>query len=254
MDYRSALLRRLYDAAKKAVPGAETKDPPPSGLTVDDVERILRDHDEWGEQLGRRLARAYERIILQVGEQRAEELGVEAFFHEGDASIENFLARKTIQLKEGPSATITKQVRTTLLEGIQAGEPVRDLAYRLKDTFNGAGSRSLRVARTETLQASGWTQWETDQRSGVVEKKLWVTAQDAEVRTQHMEFQARGYVPLEYLYGDTMKYPGDSNGPASSLCNCRCTYVPQIAGETAEQSFKRLQRATERLKQKRSDR
>ena len=63
-----------------------------------------------------------------------------------------------------------------------------------------------------------------------VKKKRWVTSGDSEVRRLHRDagYRYREGIPVDQpfvLGGDFLMYPGDPNGSAANIINCRCVQV-----------------------------
>lgn len=126
----------------------------------------------------------------------------------------------------GINRTIQNQLKATLEEGITAGEAVPQLSDRVRDVFNAASSRALTIARTETAGAvNGGT--EMYYREVGVDKKRWVTAGDELVRESHRAIDGET-VDAAARFDNGLRFPGDQEGEASEVINCRCTLIPVI--------------------------
>jgi HK97 family phage portal protein len=131
-----------------------------------------------------------------------------------------------------------KQLRTTLSKGIEAGESIDALANRVEDVYgSAAGYRAERIARTETIKASGFAQNQAWEQSGVVEAKEWFTSKDQRVCPfcNDMDRKTIGLNDNYFDEGQTMEVNGkllkldywDIDTPPLHA-NCRCTLLPVL--------------------------
>lgn len=90
-------------------------------------------------------------------------------------------------------------------------------------------SRAKIIATTETHNAMGTAQFK--QANALQEElnepvyKIWIASEDSRTRPDHVAAQAQGLIPLNkpFRVGNTyLMYPGDPNGPAEQVINCRC--------------------------------
>lgn len=142
-----------------------------------------------------------------------------------------------------------------LAKGIEAGEGWFDLSVRVRGYldqtaeggFEALYDRAVRIARTETTGAVNASTLEAARLEaellGIELHKVWVSTMDPRTRPEH--FAADGQrVPLdgEFEIGDArLAFPGDPNGPASQVVNCRCALVmlepaEPLPGETDRQT------------------
>lgn len=158
-----------------------------------------------------------------------EELGIEPALQLLSDPVANFIRSRGV-LVEGINDTIRSGLRGTLLEGMTAGESVEQLAQRIRDTYNFAQSRSLAIARTEMSSAVNAGRYFVMQTENV-EGSRWMTAADEKVRPSH-----RSCDGVVRLLGDRfpngLHYPGDPQGGAAEVVNCRCYTIPIIKVDT----------------------
>lgn len=57
------------------------------------------------------------------------------------------------------------------------------------------------------------------------ENKAWISMDDDRVRDTHRECEAQGAIPIDATFSNGLKYPGDPNGGAEEVCNCRCYLI-----------------------------
>jgi SPP1 gp7 family putative phage head morphogenesis protein len=112
-----------------------------------------------------------------------------------------------------------------LIEGVQNGESIDQLASRVKTLFEETyKNRAKTIARTETISATNYAQLEAGEQFGA-RKKIWITALDERTRPAHAEANGQ-IVDLDEPFivdGEELMYPGDKNGSPENIINCRCT-------------------------------
>lgn len=133
--------------------------------------------------------------------------------------------------------TTRRDVMRSIDESWQAGDSIPRTAAKIR----AAGSeisktRSLLIARTELIgainaaaHALGTISNEYTPAGGAPLLKIWLTAEDEKVRDTHVDagdaYGAGSGIPLDAAFqvGDSaMQFPGDQNGAAEEVCNCRC--------------------------------
>lgn len=86
--------------------------------------------------------------------------------------------------------------------------------------------RSRLIARTETVAAANFGGMTAARQSKLKMVKRWVNARDKRVRELHKDQSQGGVggevVPLEQPFSNGLMHPGDPNGGAKQVCNCRC--------------------------------
>ncbi len=99
-----------------------------------------------------------------------------------------------------------------------------------------AGDEALRLAWTETLQATETTKYESartsSERGKTRLRKVWFTQGDSRVRDDHVKangtsrfvnHQGWGGRPGKFLVGgEYLRHPRDPNGSPGNIINCRC--------------------------------
>lgn len=150
---------------------------------------------------------------------------------------------------------IFNMIATAIAEGAGLGEGIPDLAKRVRRILSVTETemwpnRAVVVARTETLGALNAGR--TDAFAAVAEElggefeKMWLSTDDD--RTRHSHRQADGQrVPVGTpfivgadpdmgLAGAQLMQPGDPDGPAHEVIQCRCTTLLLRPGETVDLS------------------
>jgi SPP1 gp7 family putative phage head morphogenesis protein len=126
--------------------------------------------------------------------------------------------------------TTRDALASTLLEGVRAGEGIRELKARVGDVFaTASGSRAELIARTEVMRSSNFGTLEAFAQSGVVEKKQWVSTRDDVTRDTHVELdgQVRAIDEDFEVDGKNAPHPGGFGLPEEDIA-CRCTVIAVI--------------------------
>ncbi|MFN7135271.1 MAG: phage minor head protein, partial [Myxococcales bacterium] len=123
--------------------------------------------------------------------------------------------------------TTREALRAQLVEGVEAGESVRELAERVREVFDEADeARAELISRTEVVRSSNFANYEAQKISGLVTKRKWVSTPDGRTRDTHRRLNGKEATLDEpfKVEGHEAKFPGGF-GVAALDCNCRCTTV-----------------------------
>ena len=155
--------------------------------------------------------------------------------------VRDFIEARTNQLSPGVTQTTYEGIQRALIEGVDAGEGVPELADRIRNLFAETyKDRAVTIARTEVMSAYngaaqlGATQLPAD----VVAGQEWIATRDARTREQHAEADGQTVAigtPFT-VGGHELAYPGDPAGGASNTVNCRCTIAFLTPEEMADQA------------------
>ena len=228
LDGRST--RSLERAPKKPKGPTDGSVPPPRS-TVDDAMAALSPAAEFLRRI---------KPIIDAAAERGIRLSVDELVNFGviDTSASEFqLSRpeinrivslyydQRIATLVSVNDTIRAQVNTTLMEGWSNGENLSDLKDRVREVFNASASRARTIARTEISNAVNGGRFQTLGENGVKTIE-WIATLDGHARKTH---EARDGEVIDY--GQTfsgpgsLRYPGDTDGPAEEVINCRCTFA-----------------------------
>lgn len=166
------------------------------------------------------------------GAQLWREIGLQDFLLPPGEAIE-FLRLRENRLK-GINEETFEQLRESLQDGLAQGETFQQLSERVKVIFNDASDvRAETIALTETNTAVNGGRF-TGMKLAKVEKKGWQASNLENVRATHLQAEqtyAKG-IPIEKPFlvgGVSLMYPGDPNGSAAEVINCRCFTFAVIA-------------------------
>jgi hypothetical protein len=144
------------------------------------------------------------------------------------AETQNFLVRVPDEVYNLVFAEIT--------DGVNGGESVSGIAARVDRVLETSQSERWRnrarvIATTETTRAYGAgtvaAGLEQSRVTGRLLQKRWRTEHDDRVRASHKAVDGKT-IPLYQSFnvgGYPMLYPGDPQGPADEVVNCRCDMV-----------------------------
>jgi Phage Mu protein F like protein len=151
--------------------------------------------------------------------------------------IQTFIAKQGLSQSKAVTDTTIEQARKVINDGQLNGDSVDVIAKSLESQIGGviADSRARTIARTETHNAATYamdeTAGETESVTGVDITREWTTVEDDRVRGtnpkdefSHVEAdgQQRGVGEPFDVSGEELMRPGDPNGSAGNVINCRC--------------------------------
>jgi len=150
-----------------------------------------------------------------------------------DWSLTNPLVTAAIRarvntLAGGVTETTYEQIQAVVEQARAAGLGIRDIANAIRETVFSDDitmMRATRIARTETIGAMNAGEMLAAMNSrGALRSKEWLTQEDAKVRDSHAA-QDRVRRDLTQAFPNGLQYPGDQNGSAAEVINCRCTLL-----------------------------
>ena len=130
----------------------------------------------------------------------------------------------------------TKQLNSSVLQGIIQGESMKDIAKRILPIVNNNEKAAIRNART--MMTGAECQGRVDryknlEEQGVVTKKVWIATGDNRTRDWHLEMDGQERdvdEDFEDGLGNLIQYPGDPSAEPETVYNCRCAIKSHIIG------------------------
>jgi hypothetical protein len=167
-----------------------------------------------------------------------------------DPDVLDALEKEMFKFAHGIDQTTADILRQELIDGMENGETISQLANRISDISDEwvEGWRSEMIARTETARAFSTGHIEAWRSTGVVSRKVWVAAGDACPFCQAMDGTVVELGENFFDQGDeqTADWRGqeiaighdysDVNGPPLHP-NCRCVLIAELS-ESVELSMK----------------
>lgn len=159
---------------------------------------------------------------------------VDMWTSEHDAAVD-YLSQATNRLS-GIGDDLWADARTELLAGLDLGEDIGAISARVRKATDVTGPRATMIARTEIVGASSAGSIAFMRATGEVSDKRWLATNDARTRASHRAANGQ-VVPIEAKFnvgGALLDHPGDPNGPADTVCNCRCTLTWILHPDSAD--------------------
>lgn len=173
-------------------------------------------------------------IVEEAGNDALKQVGEKSLkkdFDISDPMTAEWIDKKSMKFAEEVNETTIKKLKNALAEGVLNGESVDQLAKRVVGVFDiRILSSSETIARTEVLSSNNAGTNFGYKQSGVVAKKEWLATRDSRTRDSHAHADGQ-QVDLNEKFdidGEALEYPGDPNGSAENIINCRCTTIPII--------------------------
>jgi len=192
--------------------------------------------------------------VAEFGGKTLEALDVEIVFDLRSPAVEGFLETAAGERSNLIMGTTLRDMRTSLTEGVAAGENTAKLSSRIRGIVTDAtDARAETIVRTEITRASNFGADEAHKQAGVTEKE-WLATQDERVRDSHKDMDGQKQpVGSEFVSPDgfSAEYPGDF-GIASEDINCRCSVIAVDSAPTKElriAAFEKIESARGRLEQ-----
>jgi HK97 family phage portal protein len=162
--------------------------------------------------------------------------------------ILSFVASEGARKITGIATTTKTQIATIISQGLTPDPTtefrltIDEIANQIADTydtwiFTGPGpdltidARAFMIARTELGFAMNYGHQEGARLFGeeydIELVKVWASSFDERVRGTHRIHSERR--PMNGIFSNGLQYPGDPNGPAGEVINCRCTVIHEEA-------------------------
>jgi len=163
-------------------------------------------------------------VLKESGEDALRLVGSTPKFVLSD-TIASWLEDKVEFFSKSITDTTLDGLRNQFAESLSAGENRQDLIKRVQDTYGGISkNRATTIARTEIQGASQKGAFEGYKQAGM-RIKIWVATLDGHTRDAHAGADGQE-VPIDMPFnvgGEKLMYPGDPNGSAENVINCRCS-------------------------------
>ena len=216
---RAEILRFLKDVDEKA-----SGDPRKREVTSVEMEMWLSAQQErWDTLLVDQTEPVYKGIMKTSLDRLGQQIGGLTSASMESPAVQQVLLERQ-QMIVGVNATLAKQLRFSILEGISQQEGITGLEARIKHTMKVADHRAAAIARTETGSASTGARFAGYKEEGIT-KHSWLTAGDEFVRESHMIDGQVREVGEDFSNG--LAYPLEAGAPADEVINCRCDTLPE---------------------------
>ena len=142
---------------------------------------------------------------------------------------QNYVIENSRELIGSKITTIKETLITDVKKIIENTNNIFEISKQISTFVNKADFykwQSLRIARTETTIAMNTAVNVAGEASGVKFVKRWISAGDGNERESHALMNGTT-TTQEGQFGNGLLYPGDPNGIASEIINCRCTFLQE---------------------------
>lgn len=160
-------------------------------------------------------------------------------FDLSDRWVVEFIESRANQLAGQVTDTTYEAIQAQLVEGVELGESIDELAERIRSVFTQAtDNRATVIARTEVISAynGSATLGAAQMPADVVAAQEWIATRDGRTRSAHaaVDGQVVAVGAAFEVGGDSLAYPGDPSGRARNTVQCRCSVAFLTPDEYAE--------------------
>lgn len=133
-----------------------------------------------------------------------------------------------------------RQITATVTSGILQGKSVYGIAdmleKRIEDINRVSSVRAARTAMTAAQNGGRMDTYREAKKKGIRLKKQWMATLDNRTRDSHAAIDGET-VDVEKKFSNGLMYPGDPNGAAAEVYNCRCTMIADLPDSPYEKSY-----------------
>ncbi len=145
-----------------------------------------------------------------------------------DKFVKMKLAKRITWITGTTEEVFKSTCRTLCDEAIKMGWGIDRVADEIQSALNlSERFRSERIARTEVVSASNEGSFAGAQSTGLDMLKEWIAYIDDRTRDSHIGMNGEA-VEMDANFSNKLEYPGDPNGDAAEVINCRCTIGYQV--------------------------
>ena len=124
---------------------------------------------------------------------------------------------------------ISASVTSSILQGKSIPGIAKDLQTRMTDMNKSSAVRTARTAVTGAQNAGRMDSYVAAEKMGIKVRKEWLATIDGRTRHSHAMLDGE-VVDNNKKFGNGCMFPGDPNGPAYEVYNCRCTLIAAVDG------------------------
>ena len=133
--------------------------------------------------------------------------------------------------------------------GIAQSLSYQEIARNLENTTNVDFNKSLRIAKTEGHRIQSEATFNVQKRAkekGAEIVKQWDATLDKRTRDSHVKVDGE-IRELDKPFSNGLMYPGDPNGGASEVVNCRCALLQRAKWALSDEEFTKMNGETNDL-------
>lgn len=133
---------------------------------------------------------------------------------------------------------ITASVTSSILQGKSIKHMADDLQKRITTMSRDSAIRTARTAVTGAQNAGRMDSYAAAEKMGIKLKKEWLATLDSRTRHSHAMLDGEK-VDQDKKFSNGCRFPGDPQGPAWEIYNCRCTMVAAVDGIDTPDALRR---------------
>ena len=140
-------------------------------------------------------------------------------------------------------------VRMEISRGIAQSLSYQEMARNLENTTNVDYNKTLRIAKTEGHRIQCESAYNVQLKAkekGADIVKQWDSTLDSRTRPTHQKLDGE-LVKVDEKFSNGLRYPGDSNGVASEVVNCRCALLQRAKWALTDEEFTKMNGKTNEL-------
>ena len=124
---------------------------------------------------------------------------------------------------------ISASVTSSILQGKSIPNIAKDLQARITDMNRASAIRTARTAVTGAQNAGRMDSYVAAEKMGIKVRKEWLATIDGRTRHSHAMLDGK-VVDKDKKFENGCMFPGDPNGPAAEVYNCRCALIAAVDG------------------------
>lgn len=165
-------------------------------------------------------------------ETKAPLIALEKIFNVFDKAVQKFISTTVAKKVVGITQTTEKKLRSLIKKSEAAGESIEQIAAKIDTLYLDQiiPNRSEVIARTEVIGASNAGNAYAADQTGLNLEKSWLSTRDERTRESHDTVDGQKKPKHEHYDVGKAKlmFPGDPEGPAEEVIQCRCTETYKV--------------------------
>ena len=134
---------------------------------------------------------------------------------------------------------ISASVTSSILQGKSIPRIAKDLQTRMPEMNKASAIRTARTAVTGAQNAGRMDSYVAAEKMGIKVQKEWIATIDGRTRHSHAMLDGK-VVDKDKKFENGCMFPGDPNGPAAEVYNCRCALIAAVDGIDTSNAKRRV--------------
>lgn len=142
---------------------------------------------------------------------------------------------------------LKKKIRSEVSRGISTSMNYTDISRNIDNVSNVGINNAMRIARTESHRIKSAASYDAAleaKKKGADIVLQWDATLDGKTRQRHKRLDGE-IRELGETFSNGLRYPGDENGAAAEVINCRCVALTRARWGLDEDELKELERRAE---------